>query len=76
MDSCERVFPPWTLMEKDSRGPCRSLMKEILRYVLILETIQDLRARLEKVEAIQVERLVLAANPRGRPSARVRRSKR
>jgi hypothetical protein len=51
-------------------------MKEILRYVLILETIQDLRARLEKVEAIQVERLVLAANPRGRPSARVRRSKR
>ena len=76
MDPCERVFLTWTLMGKGLRGPCRSLMKEILRYVLILETIQDLRARLEKVEAIQVERLVLAANPRGRPSARVRRSKR
>jgi integrase len=40
------------------------------------ETIEELRARLEKVEAIQVERLVLAANPRGRPSAGAKRSKR
>jgi integrase len=40
------------------------------------ETIQDLRARLEKVEAIQVERLILAANPRGRPSAGARRRNR
>jgi len=40
------------------------------------ETIQELRARLEKVEAVQVERLVLAANPRGRPSTGVRRRKR
>ena len=40
------------------------------------ETIQDLRARLEKVEAIQVERLILAANPRGRPPVGVRRLKR
>ena len=40
------------------------------------ETIDELRARLEKVEAIQVERLVLAANPRGRPSTGASRRKR
>lgn len=40
------------------------------------ETIAELKARLEKVEAIQVERLVLSANPRGRPSAGSKRRKR
>jgi len=34
------------------------------------ETIQDLRTRLEKLEAVSVERLILEARPRGRPAAR------
>jgi len=38
--------------------------------------IEDLRARLHRLEAISVERLILAANPRGRPSAGVKRRKR
>jgi len=40
------------------------------------ETIDELRARLEKLEAIQVETLVVAANPRGRPSTGSGRRKR
>jgi hypothetical protein len=40
------------------------------------ETIQELKARLEKLEAIQTERVVLAARPRGRPAASSRLRKR
>lgn len=37
------------------------------------ETITELKVRLEKLEAISVERLVLAARPRGRPTGQRRR---
>jgi integrase len=40
------------------------------------ETIEELRARLEKIEAVQERDYVLAANPRGRPSTGATRRKR